>query len=210
MPSSLTGLFRTLTWNNFPTRQGNPPAPGMHATAAFTDTDMQQSGIFLDPVSRSGPTRFRLRDSVSVEINFKRASSFKMSWVAGRPQQFQIDLLNHEQGHYNITALVARDFFVDVMLLKQQTFSTTQLGTSAFRAIEDSSVKKIQAIHDLYDGEVHPEQHAGRSRGPVQQVWDRCFQTAFTQARTPATQSPDGKPHKVRLIDVLRQNGKSV
>ena len=210
MPSSLTGLHRSLTWRNFPTRSGNPPVPGTHATAAYTSTSYNAAGIYFEPVRGSQPAQYQLRDSFSVTITFHSGRSYVMSWVSSRPQQFQTDLLNHEQGHYNITALVSRDFFVDVMLLKLQTFSSTQQGATAFQAIQRESVAKIQAIHDLYDHEVHPEQHAGRSRGPIQQVWDRCFQTAFTQARTPASQSADGTPHKVRLIDVLKKNGKSV
>lgn len=119
-------------------------------------------------------------------------------------------MLNHEQGHYNITALVSRDYFIDVMLLKLQTFATAQAGITAVQQIKQQSLDKIGKIQQLYDREVHPEQNAGQSRGPIQQSWDRFIQTAFTQARSTGTQAPGGIPHKVRLVDVLTQNGKPI
>ena len=210
MPSSLTGLHRSLTWSNFATREGNPPAPGTHAAAAYTWSSYTEECIYFVGVRGSRPAQYQLRDSFRVAITFNTTRSWVMSWVSSEPQQFQTDLLNHEQGHYNITALVSRDYFVDVMLLKLQTFSSARQGVTACQAIQRKSVAKIRAIHRLYDKEAHPEQEAGLSRGPIQQAWDRWFQTAFTQARTPASQSADGTPHKVRLIDVLNKNGKSV
>ena len=133
-----------------------------------------------------------------------------MSWLFGRSQQFQTDMLNHEQGHYNITALVSRDFFIDMMLLKAQTFATAQAGLAAARQIQLASVDKIRTIQQLYDREVHPEQNSGQSRGPKQQAWDGFIQAAFTNSRSSGTQAPDGTVHKVRLIDTLTQGGRQI
>jgi len=151
-----------------------------------------------------------LVDNLTVGVTFGRNRSYVMSWVFARPQQFQDDMLNHEQGHYNVTALVSRDFFIDVMLVKPQTFPTAQAGITAVRQLTTQSLDKIARIQELYDKEVHPEQNAGQSRGPIQQRWDGFMQTAFTQARSTGTLAPDGTPHRVRLIDVLTQNGKSI
>ena len=84
----------------------------------------------MQHIRGSSPARFQLQDSFSTTVDFGR-DSFVMSWVFSRPQQFQTDLLNHEQGHYNITALVCRDCFVDVMLLKDQSFATAEAGVDA-------------------------------------------------------------------------------
>ena len=164
----------------------------------------------MQPISGVRPTQFGLVDSVTVRVTFDRNQSFVSSWVFGRSQQFQTDMLNHEQGHYNITALVSRDFFIDIMLLKAQTFATAQAGLAAVNKIQQDSVDKIRTIQQLYDRDVHPEQNSGKSRGPVQQGWDGFIRTAFTQSRSTGTQAPDGTFHKVRLIDTLSQGGKKI
>jgi hypothetical protein len=143
-------------------------------------------------------------------VSFTRDQSFVMKWVFDDSQQFQNDLLNHEQGHYNISALLARDCFVDVMLLKLLTFRTVEDGTAKVHQIKQGSLHKARAINDLYDKEIHPEQRSGNSRGPIQQSWDSFIQSAFTKARSTGTQSVDGIPHRVRLVDVLIQNGKRI
>jgi hypothetical protein len=210
MPSSLSGLIRALAWTDFARRQGSAPRPGQPSTAANTHTSFSASGTSVQPVAGTRPSQFRLVDSIAVRVAFDRNQSFVMSWVFGRPSQFQADMLNHEQGHYNITALVSRDFFIDVMQLKAQTFANGQAGIGAVQHIQRQSLDKIRNIQQLYDREVHPEQNSGRSRGPIQQAWDSFIQSAFTQARSTGTQAPDGTIHKVRFIDVLTQGGKQV
>ena len=123
MASSLSGLILTLAWSNFPQRQGREPSPGQSATAAETRSAFSIGGISVQPVAGSSPVEFALADSLAVRVTFVRGQSHVMSWVFNRSSQFQADMLNHEQGHYNITALISRDFFVDTMLLKPQTFA---------------------------------------------------------------------------------------
>lgn len=115
MPSKLSGLFRTLTWSDFPPLGGIAPGPRQHSTAARTFSSLSFSVPSFQAVAGLSPAQFRLVDNFTASAKFERKNSFVMSWVFSRSQQFQDDMLNHEQGHYNITALVARDFFVDVM-----------------------------------------------------------------------------------------------
>ncbi len=210
MASTLNGLFNTLAWTDFPRRPGSPPGPGKSATAAHTSSSFSSNGTSVQPVAGTRPAQFRIEDKIIVTAAFDRSKSFVMEWVFKLSQQFQTDMLNHEQGHYNVTALVCRDFFVDVMLLKAQSFSAAQAGVNAVRDVAKLTLDKIGAIQKLYDDEVHPEQDSGKSRGPIQQGWDAIIQSAFTQARSPATQSPNGVAHKVRLVDVMLQKGKRV
>jgi hypothetical protein len=210
MASTLNGLFKTLSWSDFPERKGSPPAPGKSATAAQTSAPFSRSGVSVQPVAGSRPAQFKIEDKLVVTASFSRSGSFVMEWVFKQTKTFQDDMLSHEQGHYNITALICRDFFVDVMLLKAQTFSTAQAGLTAFQQAARRTLDKIDAVQKLYDKEVHPEQDSGKSRGPIQQGWDAIIQSAFTQARSPATQSPNGVAHKVRLVDVMLQKGKRV
>lgn len=211
MASSMTGLFKTLSFSEFPTpRQGNPPGPGQHATAALTHSGFSSTGPSIQQVGGSRPATFRIQDNMTVTITFNRNQSFVMQWALNRPAPFPADLLNHEQGHYNITALLARDFFVDVMLLKSQTFASLQAAQAAITAARTNSVNKMGAAQTLYDNEVHPEQDQGRSRGPIQQAWDTIIRNAFNNPRTPASSAPDGTPHKIRLVDAIRAAGRTI
>jgi len=209
MASSLTGLMRQLTWADFATRRGPAPSPGSSATAAFTDARFRLSGLAFrhDPAQAHGTVS--LVDSLHIAISL-HATSFKMNWLASQPAGFQADLLNHEQGHYWVTALLARDLFVDMMLQKSEVYADNAAGTAAFNAIKAGSVDKIQAIQDMYDREVHPEQAQGLSRGPIQQQWDAIFRAAFTNPRASGTTTPDGTPHKARLVVAIRASGRSI
>src|SRR2546422_10480825 len=102
MASPLSGLIRTLTWTDYPRRQGNAPGPGQAATAAHTHSSFQRNHVTIQPIAGSHPAQFRVVDNLTVSVSFGRNQSFVNSWVFSRPQQFQDDMLNHEQGHYNI------------------------------------------------------------------------------------------------------------
>lgn len=205
MASTLTGLLKTLTWSDFGTpRAGSAPAPGTTATTAETIVNVGFSGLAFDPVP--GTTgQFTLRDSLSVTITFNRSQSFVMAWFLTRSQAEKDRMLNHEQGHYNISALIARDFFVDVMLLKSQVFATAQAGLNAVTAIQTASINKTQIVQNLYDRETNHSNVATQ-----QASWDGFIRSAFNTARTPPSQSPGGVAHKQRLIDILRAAGKTI
>ena len=63
-------------------------------------------------------------DNCTVTAAFGASQSFVMAWLLSESQAYQNGMLNHEQRHYHITALVFRDLFVDVMLLKSRTFDS--------------------------------------------------------------------------------------
>jgi hypothetical protein len=179
MSSKLNGLDRQLAWREYQNKPGAAPGPGQAATAALTFSGWQGSAVHF--INHGG--RFELVDDVTVSITFSTPKSWVMGWALNKPTPFPADLLNHEQGHYTITALIARDFFTDVMLLKDQNFATANEGNAAVAEIRKNTLNKMQAVQDLYDAEVHPEQDSGLSRGPKQQAWDGCFDTASLKYR---------------------------
>jgi len=205
MPSKLENLKRTLTWADFNPKQANPPGPGQFAVAAFTDSAYNAFSWSLAAVPNSKPTAYVLADNITITIVFK-PSSWVASWVSGRSAQEKKDLLNHEQGHYNITALMARDLFVDLMLLKSTQFTDQQKAKTEIETITKRySTSVIQKIHDKYDSDSETKHGFNK---PAQQRWDNYINQAFTTARTPASSSPDGIAHKVTLLDVLKTAGK--
>lgn len=185
MASRLVNLRHTLAWTDF---RGRVPS-GQGNMNAMTAVDIVFTGFGVQRTSSGGT----IRDSLMVTVTLQRSRS----WARPGSARTAV-LLNHEQGHYNITALTARDMFIDLMQLKNQSFS----NTSALQA----EVNRIrgrynpQAIHDKYDARTETDH--GRNSAS-QRTWDGYIQRAFTTARTPAVRAPDGAMYKVRLRDVL-------
>ncbi len=175
MASTLTGFRRSLLrWTDF----GTPitKAPPAHAHAwAFTDTSYNRSLPSFEKVAGSSPTEFVMKDDLSLTIKFNSSPSFVLKKVFLESSTFQSDLLSHEQGHYEITSIICRDFFVDCMLLKGDTFSSQQEGVAAVNSINTASLDLLGKTHIRYDTDVHPEQEQGKSRGPKQIMWEGFF-----------------------------------
>ena len=152
-----------------------------------------------------------MRDNITVEIAFDSSKS----WVDPALQS-NIDqlILDHERGHYNITALFGRDMFIDMMQLKPNAYPTVADGQNAVAAVFNryqAALTKAQAVYD--SDTVHGTPALGTigppRKGLEQNRWEGFINTAFTTVRTPAESSPvDNKPYKARLIDILTAAGK--
>jgi hypothetical protein len=210
VPSQLKNLDRKLIWKDFPKKQAAAPKPGQSATAAQTWSGYSMTNPHFEEIPQSSPKRFRLVNDLTVTVTFTSSKSHVKSWVFSRPQTEQDDLLNHEQGHYSITALLARDYFVEMMLIKSTEFASAADGTAEANRLKAATLGKLKAVQDLYDAEVHPEQNQGKSRGPIQVGWDTLIRNAFTRPRSSGTTAPDGTPHKMRLTVALSNAGKQV
>ncbi len=190
MPSRLVNLRYQVKWSDF---QGQVPANARHAAQLASDFTFQ--GFGTTPVS-GGVT---LADTLVVTVVLRRNNS----WARGGSARTAA-LLNHEQGHYDITALTARDLFIDLMALKAQVFPN---AAALQRALQTARARyRPQAIQDLYDS--HAEADHGHDTA-AQARWDGYIRRAFTEARTPTVRAPDGATYKIRLNDVLRAAGKS-
>src|SRR5262245_26497059 len=206
MASQFGGLSLPLTWGNYGTPRAGARPRG-HPTAALTHSDYHCTRPTFSRVPGSHPAVFRLDDNITLKVTFRQPPSFVMGWVfttmSPPDQRF---FLNHEQGHYNITALICRDFFVDLMLLLTHDFHSPHAGQLRVEHVKQDSLKLIHRVHHRYDHEVHPEQIAGMYNGPRQRAWDGYVRTAFSVPRSPAT-TPGGWPCMVRLVDTLRAAG---
>lgn len=110
--------------------------------------------------------------------------------------------MNHEQGHFSLAVLLARDFFLDLMGLKGNTYQSKADAESDFNALKNDRNSNFVKIIKKYDdltkhGTVAAEQAK----------WDGFIHKAFTVPKAPAEQAADGAPIKVRLLDVLSQGG---
>ncbi len=206
MPSRLVGLMRNLTWSDFTSISEADPGPGF-AIGAETHAGITHNSLTtkVEAIPGSAPARYRLKDDVIITVTFGRDSWVK-SWVMGRPQAFQDRMLNHEQGHYNIVALLARDLFIDLMQLKNASMDSNRAMAQEIVRVWTQGTQKAQAIQNLYDDVT--ETHHGAN--PVDQArWDGFITTAFTQTRVPPMSAPDGTSYKVTLMSVLTGAGLS-
>lgn len=205
MPSQLIGLFRTLTWDNFQRQHSAAPGAGQFAIGAETHAGINQNSITskVEAVPGSAPTRFRVKDDITVTITFG-GDSWVEDWVMARDATFRDNMLNHEQGHYNIVALLARDTFIDLMQLKAQTFGSNRDCQQAIASAWTTGTSKAQAVQDLYD-DVNQSHHGADAAG--QSRWDGFITTALTQTRVPPMSAPDGTSYKVTLMSVLNGAG---
>jgi len=194
MASQLRNRVYAVQWTDF---VAHPPANAAQDAHIETRAD-------LNYAYSTGSGGTRLSDSVTVTIQLLRPQSWaKKQRINSWPQQARNVLLKHEQGHYDITALMGRDMFIDLMALKTQTFSSVNALQNEVRTIAQRYAP--QPVHTKYDS-VSETNHGGNAT--QQLVWDGYIRTAFTQARSPAVTAPDGAAYKIRLLDVLRNAGK--
>lgn len=202
MPSQLVGLFRTLAWSDYPARQEALPGAGVVRVAALTDaTIASQSAPEVIPGTRS----IRLRDSVKVTIALDTQASFKKSWVASLPQAEQDDLLAHEQGHYNLVALLGRDFFLALMQLKSKAYGGQGDLVNDINAADRTIALKSKPVQKAYDDDTK----AGADK-TAQAKWNGFISAAFSTPASPLRHTPDGVSVKVPILTILRQGGVSI
>jgi len=97
----MTGFPRTLTWNNFPNAATSHSPPHQAMTSASWAT----SGWSVHVVNNE----YRVRGArVTVTLNSGS------SWATPTAKA-SASLLRHEQGHYDITGLIARDLIRKVL-----------------------------------------------------------------------------------------------
>jgi hypothetical protein len=201
MPSRLHNLIKTLTWDDFQQVERDPPAAGETAEAAEIPVSINVSGLGVATIP--GSRQRTLADTLQVHIQLGRCTV--SSWVFARDQAFQDALLNHEQGHYNITALIGRDWFLAMMRLKANRYDNASDLQRDINDLDNTIRAKAQPATDKYD------EDTGRGADSAQQTrWDGFLRTAFNTPVSPAQTAADGTSIKVPLLSVLTQNGISL
>ena len=198
MPSRLTNLSKTLTWNDFPHARRPEPGPNATVHGAQIGVEIVNQGLGLEHPAGGGVL---IRDSIHVDIRYRREQSWVATWVFNRPQSYQDGLLAHEQGHYNLVALLGRDFFLSLMLLKANTYPDASAAQADLTAAA-ATASKGQALQDRYDAATQNGTNATQ-----QARWLGFINTAFTMPVSPPQTAADGVPIKVPILAVLAQNG---
>lgn len=231
MASSLVGLVKLLTWNDF---KGNPTPAELNVlnqASARSGKTVGMAGIYtsfsvsfggtppqepvLTAIQGTTPQAFALADTIVVTITFDGGRSWRRTApLTAKGEQL---LLDHEQGHYDFTALMARDCFIDLMALKARTFSSAAEGQTAAKEIVKSHKAKLERVQEKYDDDTTHGAWVTPSFLPerketFQTRWEGFVQRARSEERPPvdgvSLESPaDGVRYKVRLLDVLASAG---
>jgi hypothetical protein len=209
MPSQLVNFFKTLDWNEF---RGPPPASTPFAAQIFTSISVSAPRF-----QRNGGS-FQLIDDVTVRVVFDPARSWKSAVVGQMSAQLAQELLDHEQGHYDIAATMARDLFIQFMQLKGTNFSAQNVGEITYRGVENKYKTFEAAVQKTYDDDTgHSQANVfvpstnmftpPHQKGSTQIKWENLIAKARTDLRVPAESAPNGIPYKKELLDVLGTAG---
>ncbi len=223
MPSTLIGLKKTLVWTQFTGAPSASDLRELQRIAASSGKTLGMAGITSSFNVKFGgkdeatllPSGggFTLADDVVVTVVFDSQKSWKqIDPLSAITAQL---LLDHEQGHYDFTALMARDCFIDLMQLKSQTFSDVATGRSAAKSIVDTYQTKLKTVQKTYDsdtfhgGWVVPSSGFFPPRKESYQVkWEGFITSAFTVERQPQVVAPtDGATYKIRILDAIATGG---
>ena len=166
--------------------------------------EFSPSGVSTTSYGKGSTQSWSLGDSVMVAITFNSAKSWVLPTVASQSEAEKTRLLNHEQGHYNLCALIARDMFLEFMQLKAVRLSSSAAVATEVKAIHTRYSSIAQPLQDLYDAKTQTDH--GRDAA-AQTRWDGFIKKSFETERTPRIMTPDGKAYKEEILTVLRAAG---
>lgn len=172
---------KSLKWSDFQTEDTDEPAPGKSVHAAYTKVTFAMSQLDIKWVDGSKPAKYRWTTEPTVTVAFDSAESWVASFVDKRPADQKAALLNHEQGHYMLTALFARDYFNELKAMAAKDYSAPATGSAELAKINAKYATSVaQGLHKTYDQKVpNPVANA------VEQAkWDKAIEAAKTGNKT--------------------------
>ncbi len=213
MPSQLVNLLRTLTWADY---QG-PVRPANSTFAAQTAMNFTVS----PPRFQQGTTDFSVVDQVTVTVVFDPQRSWVQPQIAQASATTAQFLLDHEQEHYDICALFARDCFIKLMSLKTLTWHTQGSATQDFNWFFNLYHDRWLKTDIEYDSKTGHSQNnvfvpstsmftPPPQKGQPQLQWEGLIDRAFHTVRLTGEIAPDGHPYKMELSSVLQNAGITV
>jgi hypothetical protein len=213
--SKLVGRRRTLSWDDY---TGAVPKGSPYEAQTKTTIDVKVDGAKAGESSFEGSAgAFKLKDAVVITVDLDRKKCWKKESIDNATATEQRLMLEHEQAHYDINALMARDMFIEIMALKPRSFASATDGFKELADVINRHGTLLTTIDALYDssGETGHKAIEHLSFGPprkptAQAKWEGYIKKAFTEERTPTVTAPDGATYKIRLVDVLRGAGHSV
>ena len=151
----LANFTYTLTWSDFTPKNTRPAGEKedaqIHPDVSFSNFQLASKGKAV------------IIKDVDMDLHLVPVDC----WVVS--SAMTADLLKHEQGHYDIMALSAREIYNDLLALKGT--STNDLQKKA-GALKTKAQKKVKQVDDRYDVKTSHSQNAN-----VQKTWDQSIAT---------------------------------
>jgi hypothetical protein len=154
-----------ISWANDFTRVNS--APDGSDESAFTQARFRGTFPFMQ---QADGTWIVQPANAVVRLSMDKVAS----WVVRGSET--ADLLTHEQGHYDITALGARDFLNDVLALSGSSTSDLQSQIDSARSSNQSTIDSVNSMYD-------EDPNCGTSHGTNaanQQQWNLRINNAKT------------------------------
>lgn len=152
---SLNGFDDTISWSDFNQLTSRPAGEKEDArikTRMNLNYDM------------GGKGKATIASKVNMDILIVKPDC----WVVS--SEMKEDLLKHEQGHYNIQTLVAREFYEKVMALSA---STDAKFKKEVRKLEANFQKVTDVVNKRYDKATDHSMNTS-----MQQTWDKKIDAA--------------------------------
>jgi predicted secreted Zn-dependent protease len=166
MGPRLTGWPRPISWNEFKDVATRPAGEDEDAQIDTQTAQPERVGVAREQ------GRFRLGD-FEVRLKVVRDNS----WVV--VSQKNDTLLAHEQGHFDITGLVARDLVKALGALRGSTTDELQREVSRLYEAYDAWAKSLSKQYDA-------ETNHGRN-AKVQSEWESRIRTCIQQGTSLGT-----------------------
>lgn len=182
---TIAGVMLTLKWSDFP-----HSAPAHARMEAYTATTYDVQTNYSMRVHGGHESDFRI-STVAIRVTLDRARMWS------RPAAQTPQLLKHEQGHYDITALLMRDLDTDLTALMRagQAYATRHDLAQAIANLQQPAVAMVNRLQSTTtaDGVYDRQTHHGTD-APAQRRWD----AALASARSGTAR---------KLVDCLRSQG---
>ena len=149
-------FVRTLAWTDFTEKDARPPSFKMDA---LTKAKWPHSYDYSQNLNGKYAV---IQKTFKVTVQMDTVSS----WVVKDKESDS--LLNHEQGHYNITALGARDYMNGALAFE---FDTTKELVQALNDLEKSVQSQINSVNTMYDDDPNCGTDHG-NKADKQTQWD--------------------------------------
>jgi hypothetical protein len=200
MASALFGVEYKVRWADYRS-VASPPVGVPPNMMMETRTDTAVVGLDVVRGGAASAPQFTVPDTLSIKVS-ATPDSWRLSSISTSSGRDQVWLIKHEQGHYDIDALLARDFYERVLSMMGVTFASANEAWSQLRGHRAATIGRADAINHDYDDDTH------NSRDHNEQWnWWCAIERARQLHRSPATQGRDGRLLKIELIDALAAVG---
>jgi hypothetical protein len=144
---------------------------------------------------------FAIPDTLVVKVSIT-PDSWRLTSLSAATGPKQVWLIKHEQGHYHIDALLARDFYERVRSLMGLTFANASEAWTRLADHRAATIGRADALNQDYDDDTENSQN-----GNEQWNWWCAIERARQLHRSPLERDRNGHLLKMELVDALTSFG---